>query len=79
MCQLNTLAGPPRKRQRTQKKGKLEKALAYSFSISKKKPSCIGSTKTMELEEKRRLEDMEHEESAENYGTDISEAKCIQL
>ena len=32
MCQLNISAGPPRKRQKTQKKGKTERTLDYAFN-----------------------------------------------
>ena len=69
MYQLNTLAGPPRKRQRT---GKLESALDYALSSfakhqheeteSYRKYEDERWEKQMELEEKRRREDMEHEE-----------------
>ena len=72
MYQLNILAGPPRKRQRTQKKGKLEKALDYALSSFAKhqqeetelyrKYEDERWEKQMELEEQRRREDMEHEE-----------------
>ena len=70
--QLNTSAGPPRKRQRTQKKGKMERALDYALSSFAKhqqnetekyqKYADERWEKQMELEDKRRREDREHEE-----------------
>ena len=68
----NILVGPPRKKQRTDKRGKMEKALDYAMtSFAKHEREAEEQhmkreedrwAKQMEIEERRRREDKEHEE-----------------